>query len=252
MINKYFTVEVKPVLPIAQQITHGEGGISDKQFGAGDLLFDWVSFEVPKGASKLIDITIIARGTQTIKETDFHFAKTYNGTAPGSLGTVNASADGIGYYKNVIGAVVMDNTNWKTDLDNIDIGSLGYGASADQISSVVLEGEPESGSNVGYDTLYIGATTSGTSFNFSTGVTANGAVSSGAATDITVADVDPRLFFDIGDVIHVSDSETAIGTIKSIDDATSIILEAVNGVAIADDDEIMNASPLTIRLSFEK
>ena len=171
----------------------------------------------------------------------------------GSYTKNQAPADAaIGYYKNVIGAVVMDNTNWKTDLDNIDIGSLGYGASADQISSVVLEGEPESGSNVGYDTLYIGATTSGTSFNFSTGVTANGAVSSGAATDITVADVDPRLFFDIGDVIHVSDSETAIGTIKSIDDATSIILEAVNGVAIADDDEIMNASPLTIRLSFEK
>ena len=212
MINKYFTVEVKPVLPIATQINSETAG--DLAFGTGDLLFDWVSFDVPKGASKLIDITVIARGPQTLKETDFHFAKTYNGTAPGSLGTGNASADGVGYYKNAIGAVVMDNSNWKTDLDNIVVGSLGHGASADQISSVVLEGEPESGSHVGYDKLYIGATVSAASFNFSTGVLANAGVTLGAADTFVTKTVDPRLFFDIGDVVHIHSSETAIGTVK--------------------------------------
>jgi hypothetical protein len=247
--SKYFTVEVKPILPVATQIASDK---TDLQFAGGDLLFDWTSFEIPRGASKLIDISVIMRGAQTIKETDFFFAKTYNGDAPGSLGTGNATADGVGYYKNMLGAVVMDNSNFKDDLDNCIVGTLGHGASADQIPSLVLEGEPESGTNVGYDKFYIGATVSAASFNFSTGILADGAVTSGASSDITVKTVDARNFFDVGDVIHVHDSNTAIGTISSLPDATSIILESANGVAIANEDEIINASPITLRLCFEK
>ena len=46
MKSKYFTVEVKPVLPVATQIQSNK---TDLAFGAGDLLFDWTSFDVPKG-----------------------------------------------------------------------------------------------------------------------------------------------------------------------------------------------------------
>ena len=63
--------------------------------------------------------------------------------------------------------------------------------------------------------------------------------------------MDPRLFFDVGDVVHVHDSETAIGTVESLTD-NDINLTAVTGVAIAEDDEIMNINPITLILSFEK
>jgi hypothetical protein len=49
----------------------------------------------------------------------------------------------------------------------------------------------------------------------------------------------------------VHDSDTAIGTIKSLTD-TNIVLDAVTGVAIADEDEIINASPVELILCFEK
>ena len=78
-------------------------------------------------------------------------------TAPGSLGTGNATADGTGYYRNVIGAVHFNTSAFKQDLDNITVGTLGHGATADQIPACVLQGVPESGTNVGFDKLFVGA-----------------------------------------------------------------------------------------------
>jgi len=254
MYNKFFTVEVKPVLPVATQI---QSNASDLVFGGGDVIFDWAAFDVPKGASKLIDINVMVRGAQTVKPLQFIFGKANtDNSAPSSIGTGNATADGTGYYKNVLGSIQMDDTNFKvagsTQLDNLTIGSLGHGAGADQTSTIVLEGRPESGVNLGYDKLYIACITSGGSgWNFSTGVLANATTEVGAATTFVTKTVDPRLFFDIGDVVHVHDSDTAIGTVESLTD-NDINLEAVNGVAIATNDEIINASPITLILSFEK
>ena len=251
-MGKYFTVKVKPVLPVATQIQSNK---TDLAFGANDVVFDWTSFEIPRGSAKLIDIICTVRGGQTAREINFYFAKTDpdGSTAPDSIGTGNATADGTGYYRNIIGAVTVANTDFEVGLDNIIVSSLGHGAAANQHSSCVLEGVDNSGTNVGYDKLYVAAT-GGTSFdwNFSTGILANGAVTSGASSDITVKTVDPRVHFDVGDVVHVHDSDTAIGTIESLPDNTSILLEAANGVAIADEDEIINASPIELILCFEK
>ncbi len=248
--DNFYTVEVKPILPVATQIQSNK---TDLVFGAGDVLFDWTAFDIPRGAAKLVDIACMMRGAQTTKEIEFFFAKTYKETAPGSIGTGNATANGTSYYKNMLGGIVMDNTNFKTDLDNMTVGTLGYGASADQHSHLVLEGEPNSGTSAGFDRIYVAATVSGGSgYNFSTGILADGAYSSGAGTDITVKTVGAPTFFDIGDVIMIHDSDTAIGTIRDILDNTSILLEANNGVAIADEDEIILQSPITLRLCFER
>jgi len=248
-MGKFFTVEVKPVLPVATQI---QADASDLVFGSGDVLFNWTSFNIPKGAARLVDITTIIRGSQTLKAIDLFFAKTYNSTAPGDLGTGNADADGVGYYKNIIGALAIPTGEWKEDLNNLVIASSGHGAGANQIPGIVLEGEPNTGVNVGYDTIYIGATVGASSgWNLSTGVLANAGVTLGAADTFVTKTVDPRLFFDIGDVVHVHDSDTAIGTVKSLTN-DDINLEAVTGVAISADDEIINASPIKIILSFER
>ena len=250
-MGKYFTVSVKPVLPVATQIQSNK---TDLVFAGGDVMFDWTAFDIPKGAAKLVDIVMIMRGAQTVKGIDVFFAKTDpdGSTAPGSLGTGNATADGTGYYRNIVGAVHFNTSAFKQDLDNITVGTLGHGATADQIPACVLQGVPESGTNVGFDKLYVGATVGGGSgYNFSTGVLANAAVSAGAASTFVTKTVDPRLFFDIGDTVHVHDSDTAIGTVTSLTN-DDINLSAVTGVAIAEDDEIINASPIELILCFEK
>ena len=250
-MGKYFTVSVKPVLPVATQIQSNK---TDLVFAGGDVMFDWTAFDIPKGAAKLVDIVMIMRGAQTVKGVDVFFAKTDpNGsTAPGSLGTGNATADGTGYYRNIVGAVHFNTSAFKQDLDNITVGTLGHGATADQIPACVLQGVPDSGTNVGFDKLYVGATVGGGSgYNFSTGILADGAVSAGAASKFDVKTVSALNVFDVADTEHDHDSDTAIGTVKSLT-ATNIVLDAVTGVAIANEDEIINASPIELILCFEK
>ena len=79
----------------------------------------------------------------------------------------------------------------------------------------------------------------------------NGAITSDSATDITVDGVDPRQAFRVGDTVYLHDVDTALGTIASMD-STSVILNAAiaGGTDLADDDELVNASPLTIKLGF--
>ena len=117
-MGKYFTVSVKPVLPVSTQIQSNK---TDLVFAGGDVMFDWTAFDIPKGAAKLVDIVMIMRGAQTVKGVDVFFAKTDpNGsTAPGSLGTGNATADGTGYYRNVIGAV-----HFNTSAFNLSLASV--------------------------------------------------------------------------------------------------------------------------------
>ena len=250
-MGKYFTVEVKPTMPMATQIGADAG---DLVFGANDVVFDWMAFDIPKGAAKLIEIQCIWRGAHTPKGLEFYFAKSMPSTAgdaPSTIGTGNATAGGVGYYKNVIGVVDMSAGDFRnTGLDNLTPGSTQ--GTQDNTLGVVLQGTPDSGTNVGYDKLYVASVvTAGSGWNTSTGVLANAAVTLGSASTFVTKTVDPRLFFDVGDVVHVHDSETAIGTVESLTD-NDINLTAVTGVAIAEDDEIMNINPITLILSFEK
>ena len=97
----YFTVEIKPTIAASKQ--------ADGAFAAKDVLFDWTSFDVPKGANKLVDVAFIVRGTDGAyqeKDAILYFAKSKDGgnTAPGSIGTVHATADGNGYFDHVLSA----------------------------------------------------------------------------------------------------------------------------------------------------
>ena len=252
----FFSTTIKPTIPIAQQI---QSNTSHKAFAAADLFFDWTAFDIPKGAARLVGVSILVRGVDgaanTARDFQLVFAKgDANGDAPSSLGTENSTVDGVGWFNHALGRLYINDTNYSQSIDTMLVGTIGFGSSTDHGPvSMVLQGEPDSGTNVGYDKLYVaGIGGSSNTWAFQTNVAADGAVSDGAATDITVKTTDARNVFAVGDVIHVHDSETAIGTIKSIDDATSIILESANGVAIADDDEIMNANPITVILSFEQ
>ncbi len=50
MTSKYFTVEVKPTIDTVAIGQHAA-------FANGDVLFDWMAFQVPRGPAKLIGVT---------------------------------------------------------------------------------------------------------------------------------------------------------------------------------------------------
>ena len=62
MINKYFTVEVKPI------VQADDNGMSDESAANDDVLFDWTPFEVPKGSSRLLGATVRVAGTDGVKQ----------------------------------------------------------------------------------------------------------------------------------------------------------------------------------------
>jgi hypothetical protein len=261
--SKHFTVEIKPTIPGEYQ-ANGSATFSDN-----DVLFDWTAFDIPKGAARLTSISIVMSGTdggaQSAKDIDFLFAKTVDGVAPVTIGNANASASGAPILKNHI--IGLGHIEGSTDyggntLDYFIAGSTGSGAAGSHVPTIVLEGEPESGTNVGYDKLYIAGICAESNISFGTKVLVRGAITAGNTTTIPTdlqgsAEGDPNAetIFAVGDVIETGTGDT-VGTIASISafdtDHQDIILTANNVEAIADNEELFNVNPVKVILSFER
>ena len=87
------------------------------------------------------------------------------------------------------------------------------------IPACVLEGEPNSGTNVGYDTIYVAGSTGGV-LSFGTTVLTRGAVTDDTTLIVetdkgTNDDPNADLIFAVGDVIHTG-TDDVLGTIGSI------------------------------------
>ena len=260
MKTNYFTATFKPDIvdgDISKLIADDK---SDTAFSTNDLLFDWQEVEVPRGACALVDALIHMvgedGGNQANVDLTLIFAKSINGTAPTSLGEENAAPTMYpAIAPHIIGATKIEGSANGIGQCTLGHGTLYYGNVAGNNGNVmqcVLEGEPESGSNVGYDKIYCAAICESAGVDFSTGVLATGAVTSGSATDITVDTVDVRKAFAPDDIVYIHDVDTAIGVVSSVPDATSLILKAANGAAIANNDEFINATPITVTLKFSK
>ena len=260
-MNKHFSIEVKPTIPGEHQAA------GTAAYNAKDVLFDWTSFQVPKGANKLTAITAVFRGTDGGAATnnldfDLVFAKSINGTAPTTLGNSNASVSAAPVVANhIIGIAHIDGTGGygNQGFDFFHVGAAGTGAAANLMPNLVLEGEPASGTNVGFDTIYV-AGIAGGGFSFGTTVLVRGAITADNTTTIPTdkgSNDDPNadLIFAVGDVIETGTGDT-VGTISSISafdtNHQDIILTANNVEAIADNEELFNVNPIRIILSFEK
>tara|TARA_R110002012_G_scaffold84160_1_gene210992 strand:+ start:375 stop:1148 length:774 start_codon:yes stop_codon:yes gene_type:complete len=256
-MGKYFTVEVKPT--IAASLQTGA-------FGVNDILFDWTAFDIPKGSKKLIGLTMLTRGADGADQSDTDdvnllFAKSIDGEAPASLGTVNAAVTTFGWARNLLGLMQVDGeiTGIGGDLVFMDIHTQPGGVNTKHSGapSLVLTGEPDSGVNVGYDKLYV-AGLSGGSFDGSTTVIARGGEAAGVTVVETDAgsDDDPNaeLKFVPGDVLH-SATDDVLGTVKSIgafgSSKQDITFTAPTPDIIADDEEIYNIHPITFIFQFE-
>tara|TARA_R110000824_G_scaffold353089_1_gene540242 strand:- start:9 stop:776 length:768 start_codon:yes stop_codon:yes gene_type:complete len=255
-MGKYFdTGWLKPITPVTNQIgTSSE----DDAFADRDIVFDWLAVDIPKGTNKLIEASMIIQGLHGGRqaEVDFQlwFAKSIDGVAPPSLGTVNSSVTGTSHRKYMLGALVFDGTNNIGDLMpyNQFYSTSINRAGADKISPspIIMSPDPNSGTNVGYDTIYVAGISMGV-INFSTNVLTTGIVSASAsAVDITVDGAAAGKVFEVGDIIQAMDL-AEIGTITSIPDATSIVVDAVED-ALANNDEILTTSPVKIKLGFEQ
>ena len=97
-MGKYFTVLAIP------DIVNGTVGnvigsdTSDKTIDSNDVVFDWVAVDVPSGTCMLRSINMWVNGPDGsihgsgIIDYDLIFARSKNGAAPPSIGTVNAAA----------------------------------------------------------------------------------------------------------------------------------------------------------------
>tara|TARA_R100000808_G_C2117797_1_gene129900 strand:- start:383 stop:1159 length:777 start_codon:yes stop_codon:yes gene_type:complete len=258
-MGKFFTVEVKPDIvggDISDVIADDK---TDAPFSAGDVLFDWHAFDIPKGSAKLESVCAYVMGEDGGQQadTDIHlvFAKTVNGNAPASLGSGNAiMTTGFDMPAHLVGACKLEGTTeGQGTIDGPAFGQV-YIAGPNSANGMnhqgILTGEPESGDNVGFDKLYVAGFSGGT-LDFSTGVLSTGAITAEASATIAVDTVDARKCFQVGDTVYIHDVDTAAGTVKSVASG-SIVLEAVTAVAVANNDEIINATPIKLVLGFER
>ena len=249
----YISRLIKPTPAVATMIQSDK---SDLAFSAGDVVCDWTEFEVPVGTVKLESVMLLISGEdasiQTSRDMVLYFAKgNTDGTAPSSLGTGNTSANGKGFYNNILGHTVIDILNYDVRLDFASIVTAGTTNTDSSMNHTNLVFTAEEDLQNPHK-LYV-AIVGGANFDhdFSTGVLLND------GTDVAVGDTalvtdgtDADKVFNPGDVILKHDSDTVVGTVKSVS-ANLITLESGSGVAIADDDELVHQSPIKIRLGFQ-
>ena len=249
-MGKYFTVEVKPVM------TPVNAGLN-AAFGDGDVLFDWTSFQVPRGASKLIGVTAEIRpkgdAGSTVNTFAFEllFAKTKSLVAPSTLGALNSApaalSDIEGHVDRYIGHMPIVAGDFGVT-DQLAV------ASADAPEGMVFEGEINSGDNVGYDTLYVGGIAGG-AFDFRSGCLIDNGDLDGPT--MTVKTVDPRLFIAKGDTVAVATTADptatkAMGVVDSLTATTIVLTEAFTTADVVNEDIVYNTSPIKLILTFER
>jgi|TARA_R110001599_G_scaffold7984_1_gene38449 hypothetical protein len=256
-MGKYFdTGWLKPITPVTNQIGTSSG---DLAFADKDIVFDWLAVDIPKGTHKLINAMMIVQGTHGARqaEVDFQlwFAKSIDGVAPPSLGTPNNAQTGTGHRKHMLGTLNFEATMSTSDINAFEsfynTGMASAGGTLNPSQVVVVGGDPNSGVNVGYDTIYVAGITAG-ALNFSTNVLLNQGGNQAATTTTTTLTTDgahATKVFEVGDIIQAMDL-AAIGTITALT-TTSITVDLCEA-ALVDDDEILTTSPVKVKLAFEQ
>ena len=105
-MSKYFNLRVKPLVKASTQ---------GSAFAAGDVIADWFAFDLPKGGALVKSVTAIVRGTSGSANTGRDFILFFanakaDGSAPGSLGTGNATADGTDYFNDLVTGIKLEAT----------------------------------------------------------------------------------------------------------------------------------------------
>ena len=258
-MGKYFNVTVKPPIDVAAL---NAGNITD-----AEILFDWHGFDVPKGAARLIGITALYTGKNGVRyaPTDYElfWAKSNaDATDPITLGDDGAAVDTFGWFNNIIGKTYVDANEQNSDADLIT-GSIqtpnatgGKGNAAGETnrdsaqSGLILQGVPDSGTNVGFDKLYVAAIAKDT-HNWGPSTMAVSTETVTTSPIITVKTLNALISVGPGDVLRDEDNQL-LGTVKKVNSATEILLESNCASVSAVNKLVFNTTPITLILGFEK
>ena len=273
MKSKYFNSPV--ITPLVK------ASVQNAAFADGDIVFDWTSFDIPRGVARLLGATIITRHNKVANQVgtlDLVFAKDNgNNSTPTSIGTGNAilgvtnfaSTDIIGFLPGKLSDMSGE---------GVTATAATYHTSAVSPSPIVLEPNPNSGSNIGVDRFYVAGLASG-ALDLRSLVALDDNVDI-SANNGTISDLDgtqPNAVFAAGDVLHVQDniilgevaSVTADNIVLKFDGSTSTnhsgtytvpadiaAFRIQNGAGaagdLADNDLVYNVFPIRILLHFTK
>ena len=260
MYSKYYlTEEIKPNIDTLGNVA----------FTADDVLFDWVSIEIPKGTAAMVSFMAKmagANGTAQKKSFDIFFAKSINGVAPPTLGDSNDAKSVIRAqtvkpyligFQRAVPSAEADTTD-----SLVGYNILGNGQGADNgdrsVKPILLQGDPDgfpgsathSKTTPGYQTIFVGATI--TNADFGTACLVAGAHSADDLT-IVVDGTDTDDLFAVGDevVAFAADgsAKKAIGNVTAV--AADLLTVDACPVDLPNDHEICNRNPVTLRFGFE-
>ena len=252
----YFNVRLRPDMVNGDTTQLLADDNSDAAFAANDVLFDWTAVEIPK-TCRLLGVSAVINGEDgtamtTTRDIELIFARaSADGSAPTTIGTVNATASSLGVMDNIIGAITLDKDTGATGTDPFTVlSTIQGGADQNGASTIVLDPTPTPN---GTQTIYVAGIVTG-AVDFSTGVLVNGAIDASAVegTTITVDTVDARKCFAVGDLIYVAGTDTQIpGKVKSLTD-TVITFDTTNStVDVVNDKEVICATPVRLTLHCE-
>ena len=269
-MGKYFNVDLIPDC-IAGDVSDNNGADID----AGDIIFGWTAVDVPKGSSAITSISAIvnaedgAYGAGSLTDYELLFAKSVNGVAPPSLGDIGAAQTACGELRHhLIGSARLESTAAIATLSKTafhvvytnSAPNTGNSTNAGSAVPIVMDLEPESGTNVGYDKLYVAAFQVGVRA-YGTGVLLDLASDAdydadggtGGVNEIAVDGVDATKIFSVGDTVYVHDLDTQIpGTLTKVEALKLTFSEVNSTVDISNNDELLNANPIRIKLGFER
>ena len=260
-MGNFFTKVVKPDIVNGDVSNIQASNKTHVDIDAGDVIFDWTEVQMPKGGASLVSVSAIvnaedaALASGSVTDYQLIFARSVNGKAPSSLGTVGGAATGgFDLMNHYIGSLLLDSSagNYTMDLLRFHV-VYSSGASNRFHSQTSIQLEPSHG-NEPYEKLYV-AGLQHDARGYQTGVIVNGAITSNTEDTITVDGINAHKIFEPGDTVYLHDVDTALGTVKSINsDGTTITLNAAiaGGTDLADDDELINANPIKLLLHFEK
>ena len=246
-----------------------DGSLFNAATGGSDIIFDWTPLVIPRGACTLTSVggTIMGANGAADNGEDFrlYFAKSINGVAPSSFGTVHA-AQGVNqaaaFRRNILGALYVD-MSAIDDADNLiaynvfqtKLVNAGSTSGEFRGALITLEGEPNI-TTTGYQTIYVAMEGTGTAFDFGTDVDLNmggsanvAADTTGAGVQITVGGTDPRLVFQPGDSI-VGETGTVEMEVVSVDGATTMTVKNISD-QIDHGEQLIHQNPITLNFGLE-
>jgi len=263
-MGKYFNIDVIP--DCIDGTIASNNGTAD--VGGSDIIFNWTAVDVPKGSCLLKSITAYVNGedgaiANSLSDYELIFAKSVNGVVPPDLGVINAVQTACGQLRHhYVGAVRLESTAIKGTVTKATFGVMFHSGSVGQTNEhgqtpFVIDLEPASGTNVGYDTLYVAGFQT-TARNYGTGVLLDQAddadydASADLQNSYIVDGVDATKIFSVGDQVYVADLDTPIpGVLTKVEPLLLTFSKTNSTVDISNNDELLNANPIRIRLGFE-